>query len=245
MAAPANGPVPRGAPRGGSASPKLPQYSGFCARRLSSGDSIWDGRLAQCQGRETAGRIEWLLPVCAPALYKKYGPVRNVDDLRRYPLLHSVSEPWTTWMFDGRADDPSARFRGARYDDSQAVVPRAVQGHGLALARWVPPATGPSASSAAIGSFDPTGRTNSQASRPSSAGYGSKRQPYIGRPAPRSPRSYCFSGKTIQAILGTYILDSLIKKAPKWGKTRGESRCLTLPAGFLVPLLLLGWGAFP
>jgi UrcA family protein len=131
---------------------------------------------------------------------RQSGPVRNVDDLRRYPLLHSVSEPWTTWMFDGRADDPSAGFRGARYDDSQAVVPRAVQGHGLALARWVPPATGPSASSAAIGSFDPTGRTNSQASRPSSAGYGSKRQPFLHRPAPRSPRSYCFSGKTIQAI---------------------------------------------
>jgi LysR family glycine cleavage system transcriptional activator len=79
---------------------------------------------------------EWLLPVCAPALYKKYGPVRNVDDLRRYPLLHSVSEPWTTWMFDGRADDPSAGFRGALYDDSQAVVRLAVQGDGLALGRW-------------------------------------------------------------------------------------------------------------
>lgn len=79
---------------------------------------------------------EWLLPVCTPALYKKFGPVRGVDDLRRYPLLHSVSEPWTAWLFDGRADDPSAGFRGALYDDSQAVVRLAVQGDGLALGRW-------------------------------------------------------------------------------------------------------------
>jgi LysR family glycine cleavage system transcriptional activator len=79
---------------------------------------------------------EWLLPVCAPALLKKYGPVRNVDDLRRYPLLHSTGEPWTAWLFDGRADDPTSSVRGAMYEDSQAVVRLAVQGDGLALSRW-------------------------------------------------------------------------------------------------------------
>ncbi len=79
---------------------------------------------------------EWLLPVCSPALLKKFGPVRNVDDLRRYPLLHSSGEPWTAWLFDGRADDPSAGFRGALFEDSQAVVRLATQGDGLALGRW-------------------------------------------------------------------------------------------------------------
>jgi LysR family glycine cleavage system transcriptional activator len=79
---------------------------------------------------------EWLLPVCSPALLKKFGPVRNVDDLRRYPLLHSSGEPWTAWLFDGRADDPSASFRGALFEDSQAVVRLAIQGDGLALGRW-------------------------------------------------------------------------------------------------------------
>jgi LysR family glycine cleavage system transcriptional activator len=79
---------------------------------------------------------EWLLPVCAPALLKKYGPVRTVDDLRRYPLLHTSGEPWTAWLFEGRADDPSAIFRGALYEDSQAVVRLAAQGDGLALGRW-------------------------------------------------------------------------------------------------------------
>ena len=79
---------------------------------------------------------EWLVPVCAPALLKKHGPVRGVEDLQRYPLLHAIGEPWTTWLFNGRADDPSAGTRGALYEDSQAVVQLAVQGEGLALGRW-------------------------------------------------------------------------------------------------------------
>ena len=79
---------------------------------------------------------EWLLPVCSPALLKKFGPVRTVDDLRRYPLLHTSGEPWTAWLFDGRAGDPSASFRGALFEDSQAAVRLAIQGDGLALGRW-------------------------------------------------------------------------------------------------------------
>jgi len=79
---------------------------------------------------------EWLIPVCTPALLKRFGPVHGVDDLRRYPLLHSTGEPWTSWLFDARVDDPSSVFRGAMYEDSQAVVRLAVQGDGLALGRW-------------------------------------------------------------------------------------------------------------
>ena len=79
---------------------------------------------------------EWLLPVCAPGLYKKGGAVRGMDDLRRYPLLHSMSEPWTAWLLEGRADGPNSGFRGALFEDSLAVVRMALQGDGLALARW-------------------------------------------------------------------------------------------------------------
>ena len=79
---------------------------------------------------------EWLLPVCSPALYSKLGPVRTPDDLKRYALLHSVSEPWTTWLFNGRADHYPGGFRGAVFEDSDAVVRMAIQGAGLALARW-------------------------------------------------------------------------------------------------------------
>lgn len=79
---------------------------------------------------------EWLLPVCTPALYTSHGPVRTADDLKRYPLVHSVSEPWTAWLFEGRADPYAGGFRGAVFEDSESVVHMAVRGAGLALARW-------------------------------------------------------------------------------------------------------------
>jgi LysR family glycine cleavage system transcriptional activator len=79
---------------------------------------------------------EWLLPVCTSALYASHGPVRTADDLKRYPLVHSVSEPWTGWLFDGRADPYAGGFRGAVFEDSESVVRMAAQGAGLALARW-------------------------------------------------------------------------------------------------------------
>ncbi|HTC43741.1 MAG TPA: LysR substrate-binding domain-containing protein [Steroidobacteraceae bacterium] len=79
---------------------------------------------------------EWLVPVCAPAMYEKYGALRSADDLRRYPLLHSVTEPWTAWLFDGRPPEQSGQFRGSLFDDSHALVRMAADGAGLALARW-------------------------------------------------------------------------------------------------------------
>jgi len=79
---------------------------------------------------------EWLLPVCTPALYRRFGPLRDANDLRRYPLLHSLSEPWTVWLFDGRSSAEAATLRGAVFDASLAVVRMAQQGAGLVLTRW-------------------------------------------------------------------------------------------------------------
>jgi LysR family glycine cleavage system transcriptional activator len=80
---------------------------------------------------------EWLVPVCAPALYAKHGPLEKRDDIGRYPLVHSTSEPWTAWLLSSKAnDDTTSPFTGARVDDSAAVVRLALQGFGLALARW-------------------------------------------------------------------------------------------------------------
>jgi LysR family transcriptional regulator, glycine cleavage system transcriptional activator len=79
---------------------------------------------------------EWVVPVCAPALYRKFGALHDADDLRRYPLLHSVSEPWTMWLFDGRSTLEASGLRGAVFDASVAVVRMAIQGAGLVLARW-------------------------------------------------------------------------------------------------------------
>ena len=79
---------------------------------------------------------EWLLPVCAPALFERYGPLRDPGDLRRYPLIHSSGEPWTTWLFDGHATEEAYGIRGATFDGSSAAVTMAVSGAGLALGRW-------------------------------------------------------------------------------------------------------------
>ena len=81
---------------------------------------------------------EWLVPVCTPALYRKHGPLRARNDLARYPLVHSTSEPWTAWLLASQvmSEDKTSPFTGARVDDSAAVVRLAVQGLGLALARW-------------------------------------------------------------------------------------------------------------
>jgi LysR family glycine cleavage system transcriptional activator len=80
---------------------------------------------------------EWLVPVCTPALYARHGPVRTAEDLARYSLVHSTTEPWTAWLFDGRGPaDGTAQLTGARIDDSSAIVRLALQGYGLALARW-------------------------------------------------------------------------------------------------------------
>jgi LysR family glycine cleavage system transcriptional activator len=79
---------------------------------------------------------EWLIPVCSPELYARHGPLRDPQDLRRYPLIHSSTEPWTTWLFDGHASEEAGGIRGAVFDGSSAAVTMAVSGAGLALGRW-------------------------------------------------------------------------------------------------------------
>jgi LysR family glycine cleavage system transcriptional activator len=95
---------------------------------------------------------EWLVPVCTPALFAKHGALKRREDIARYPLVHSTSEPWTAWLLarSERAkysepggmsckvivDDYTSPFTGTRFDDSAAVVRLALQGNGLAFARW-------------------------------------------------------------------------------------------------------------
>jgi LysR family glycine cleavage system transcriptional activator len=80
---------------------------------------------------------EWLVPVCTPELYSKHGPLKRREDVGRYPLVHSTSEPWTAWLLERKAmDDTTSPFTGTRVDDSAAVVRLALQGVGLALSRW-------------------------------------------------------------------------------------------------------------
>jgi LysR family glycine cleavage system transcriptional activator len=76
---------------------------------------------------------EWLVPVCQPAMLAKLGPVSDHADLKRYRLLHGVSERWSDWLLDGIHEEAAFRFST---DDSLAIVRAAEAGAGLALARW-------------------------------------------------------------------------------------------------------------
>jgi len=77
---------------------------------------------------------EWFVLVCSPELYKRFGPVRDSADLKRYPLLRSSDEPWQLW---NRPDaDRDWKEHGTAYDDSVAVLTAAEQGQGLGLTRW-------------------------------------------------------------------------------------------------------------
>jgi LysR family transcriptional regulator, glycine cleavage system transcriptional activator len=77
---------------------------------------------------------EWLVLVCSPALLKRHGPVRTAADLRPWRLVHSTSEPWSSWLLEH--DEQRDLARTALFDDSVTVIRAAEAGQGLALARW-------------------------------------------------------------------------------------------------------------
>lgn len=78
---------------------------------------------------------DWVFPVASPALFAQLGPITTLGDLNKYPLLHSASEPWLSWL--RRVGGDTTRIeRGPILDDSASVLAAAEQGHGLVLARW-------------------------------------------------------------------------------------------------------------
>jgi LysR family glycine cleavage system transcriptional activator len=77
---------------------------------------------------------EWWVVAAAPSLIDKFGYVEHMSDLKRFPLLHSTSEPWESWP-SGYAKDMWARG-GSTFDDSASVVHAAIAGQGLGLVRW-------------------------------------------------------------------------------------------------------------
>ena len=78
---------------------------------------------------------EWLGPVCTKALLARHGPIRTRDDLKRIPLLHSLSEPWNVWP-DIKYASEDWGTGGSSFDDSVTVVRAAESGQGFALVRW-------------------------------------------------------------------------------------------------------------
>jgi LysR family transcriptional regulator, glycine cleavage system transcriptional activator len=105
----------------------------FVSTGMDAGIRLGSGSWPRLHSQELFD--EWLVPVCAPALLRRHGPIVEADDLKRYKLLHSPHEPWTAWLLEGGLDEewPSA---GAAFDDAISIVRAAEAGQGLALAMW-------------------------------------------------------------------------------------------------------------
>jgi LysR family glycine cleavage system transcriptional activator len=82
---------------------------------------------------------EWLVPVCAPPLRQRHGPLRDPKSTGDYPLLHSSNEPWSFWLEQSSGTNVGEDVWpdvGTAFDDSATVLHAAEQGQGLALTRW-------------------------------------------------------------------------------------------------------------
>jgi LysR family glycine cleavage system transcriptional activator len=78
-------------------------------------------------------RDEELIPVCSPAL--RGGRVPRVPgDLLKTPLLHDERHPWSIW-FEAVGLEYRDTGQGPRYSDANLLLPAAVGGLGVALAR--------------------------------------------------------------------------------------------------------------
>src|SRR5882724_1505270 len=76
---------------------------------------------------------EELVPVCSPALRGGRLP-RVPSDLLKMPLLHDERHPWSLW-FEAVGVDYRDAGQGPRYSDANLLLPAAIGGLGVALAR--------------------------------------------------------------------------------------------------------------
>jgi LysR family transcriptional regulator, glycine cleavage system transcriptional activator len=76
---------------------------------------------------------EDLVPVCSPAFRGGRLP-RAPKDLLSSPLLHNERRPWSLW-FEAMAIDYRDDGQGPRFSDEDSLIPAAIAGAGVALAR--------------------------------------------------------------------------------------------------------------
>ena len=77
---------------------------------------------------------DWLVPVAAPSVIEKHGPLPGTGDLARYPLLHGDELDWANWS-TGDTRSMSA-LRGAFIDDTVSLLTACIEGMGFGLLRW-------------------------------------------------------------------------------------------------------------
>lgn len=77
---------------------------------------------------------DWLVPIAAPGLIEKYGPLPATADLEQYPLLHGDELEWANWS-TGDTRSMNA-LRGAFIDDTVSLLAAVIEGLGFGLLRW-------------------------------------------------------------------------------------------------------------
>jgi LysR family transcriptional regulator, glycine cleavage system transcriptional activator len=77
---------------------------------------------------------DWLVPIAAPSVIEKYGPLPATGDLAQYPLLHGDELAWANWS-TGDTRSMNA-LRGAFIDDTVSLLTAVAEGLGFGLLRW-------------------------------------------------------------------------------------------------------------
>ncbi|WP_203140548.1 choline sulfate utilization transcriptional regulator [Marinobacter mangrovi] len=99
-----------------------------------------DGQFGQAPSRLLM--YESVVPVCSPALLERYGPIRNIDDLNRLPLLQleaAHDSKWFDWgrLFSLMGATERPREPDLTLNNYTLLVQAAIAGQGAAIG-WKP-----------------------------------------------------------------------------------------------------------
>ncbi|WP_342735305.1 transcriptional regulator GcvA [Bradyrhizobium sp. B117] len=102
-----------------------------------------DAAIRYGRGQWPGLRADWLMadelfPVCSPSLLRGDKPLRQPEDLRGYPLLHTSnanSDDWRLWLTAAGLPSDIARQPGITFDMIFMTIQAAIDGIGVAMGR--------------------------------------------------------------------------------------------------------------
>lgn len=102
-----------------------------------------DAAIRYGRGQWPGLRTDWLMadelfPVCSPSLLRGDKPLRQPEDLRGYPLLHTSnanSDDWRLWLTAAGLPADIARQPGITFDMIFMTIQAAIDGIGVAMGR--------------------------------------------------------------------------------------------------------------
>lgn len=102
-----------------------------------------DAAICYGRGQWPGLRADWLMadelfPVCSPSLLRGDKPLRQPEDLKGYPLLHTSnanSDDWRLWLTAAGLPGDIARQPGITFDMIFMTIQAAIDGIGVAMGR--------------------------------------------------------------------------------------------------------------